>query len=250
MWRITFPPDGASELIYPHSGRYFVGAYENDLSHRATLRIEGGIMGNLGAATGSDSDWDYTKSPGLWYYGEFKTTGTSNFLKVDWKKPTSENSEFFFGYSYRHNGYHMTDGRYFIENYVQDNPPNILSSLNSTYDITYQGPHVGVTAKSKVSSALTVVGSLSYSPFAAVQGHGWWNLRDLDFIHTGPGQIWDGDIGLRFAPGNLNNAAITVGYRYQYMSLLRGTENTSSAVVWDKATSIQQGYYVSGQIRF
>lgn len=83
----------------------------------------------------------------------------------------------------------MTDGVYYTENYAAQNPPDVLSGLNSTYSATYQGPHVGIAGSSPVSSEVRVVGSLAYSPLAFYQDHGRWNLRDLDFVHTGTAQM-------------------------------------------------------------
>lgn len=248
MWRITFPTNGASELYYPQSAKYITATYENQLP-RHTLRIEGGFTtAGLSSATGSDSDWDYSQSQGLWYYGEFKSAGSSGFLNIDWAKHTAH-GEVFIGYGYRYNHFLMTEGRYYIENYVNQNPVDTLSNLHSSYDMTYQGPHVGVRTESPLSSKLSLIGTLSYSPLAYVAGHGWWNLRNLDFYHTGAGQMLDASIGIRYAPEGLKNGAVTVGYRYQRHSLLHGAESTNSAITWDKATNIQQGPYFISQFQ-
>jgi hypothetical protein len=247
-WAISFPPNGASALYYPQSSLYTMFNYENKLAHQTALRIEGGIASKMTAATGTDSDWDYTKSGGLWYYGDFTTSGTSSFINADFKKKLNENSELFYGYSYRSNNFRMNNGTYYITNYVQQQPPESMPDLNSTYDISYQGPHVGVATKTNISPNLAVVGSLSYTPATLVQGHGWWNLRQLDFYHIGLGQMWDGSVGISYMPQK--NASLTAGYRYQYASLYTGTESTSTDVSWDKATNIQKGYFFSGNIRF
>lgn len=249
MWRITFPADGASELYYPQKGTYLVAGYENALPRGKKLRVEGGLTNGLRGTTGSDSDWDYTRSPNLWYYGEFKTTGASAFANVDLVKEKA-GREFFVGYSYRQNAFRMTEGVYYIENYAAQNPPNALSGLGSTYTATYQGPHIGVRDKVDLSRRVSVVGSLAYSPLALVQGHGWWNLRNLNFEHTGLGQMVDAQIGLRYALNDKRTAAVTAGYRYQYMSLYSGTESTSDDIAWDKATSVQKGFYVTSEFRF
>lgn len=251
VWRTSFPWDGgpgASELVYPQSGKYIIASYENKLQNKTLLHIEGGFTGNIQAATGSDSDWKYADGPGLYYYGEFKTTGNSMFINIDWKKAITADSEFFFGYGYRRNNFRMTDGTYYIDegNAVLDP----LSGLNSTYDIYYHSFHVGATAQTKLSPVLTLMGTLSYSPLAAIQGNGWWNLRSLSFTHSGVGQMWDGTVGLRYAPAGRQDASVTVGYRYQYLSLYTGTEDISSTISWEKATNVQKGYYVTSEYRF
>ena len=249
-WRISFPADGSSELYYPHTSTYLTAAYENDLPHNAKLRIEGGLASTIKAATGSDSDWDYARSSSLWYYGEFKTAGSSGFVNIDWVKPAGKSAEYFLGYGYRRNNYRMTDGLYYIDNYIAHNPPNTLGSLDSTYSAVYQGPHIGIAGKSAISPRVSVVGSLAYTPLALFQGYGWWNLRSLNFEHTGAGQMVDAQIGLRFTPAGLKNGAVTAGYRYQRMSLYQGTENTSSEISWDKATNVQKGFYFTSEFRF
>lgn len=250
MWRISFPADGVSELHYPHTSTYLTASYENDLPHKAKLRIEGGLASTIKAATGSDSDWDHARSSSLWYYGEFKTTGASGFVNIDWVKPAGKNTEYFLGYGYRRNNYRMTDGLYYIDNYVMSNPPNALNGLDSTYSAVYQGPHIGIAGRSALSPRVSVVGSLAYTPLALVQGHGWWNLRSLDFVHTGAGRMVDAQIGLRYTPAGVKNGSVTAGYRYQHMSLYQGTENTGSEISWDKATNVQKGFYFASEFRF
>lgn len=249
-WHISFPADGASELYYPHTSTYVTATYENSLPRQGRLRVEGGLATTIKAATGSDSDWDYTRSSSLWYYGEFKTTGASGFVNIDWVKPAGATGEYFLGYSYHRSAYNMTDGLYYVENYSVRNPPTALAGLDSSYIATYQGPHVGVAGKSALSANLSVVGSVAYSPLALVQGHGWWNLRSLDFVHTGTGQMVDAHIGLRYTPAGAKSGSVTAGYRYKHMSLYQGTENTSSQITWDKATNIQQGFYFTSEFRF
>ena len=250
LWRISFPPAGASELYYPHSGTYLTASYENALKRGGRLRVEGGLESGAKAATGSDSDWDYSQSQGLQYFGEFKTGGKSAFVNVDWYQPGGKGHEYFFGYGYRQNAFRMTDGVYYIENYASQEPPHTLSGLNSTYTATYQGPHVGVKGQSDLSKRVSVVGMLAYSPLAYYQGHGWWNLRGLDFDHTGTGQMVDAYVGLRVALGGPRDGAVTAGYRYQYMSLYGGTESTSGQISLDKATSVQKGFYFTTEFHF
>lgn len=183
-WRITFPPNGASELYYPHSTRYFTAAYENKPSRQGFLRLEGGISGGITAATGSDSDWNYAASPDLWYYGEFQTTGSGGFLSIDFIKQRA-GGEYFLGYSYNQNTYRMTNGTYYVENYNRQNPPRSLPDLDSSYRIAYHGPHIGVRGQTRLTPAVSLTGSVAYSPFAVVEGQGWWNLRELEFTHNG-----------------------------------------------------------------
>jgi hypothetical protein len=250
VWRISFPADGASQLVYPHKSTYLTASYENSLPRWGKLRVEGGLASGVKAATGSDSDWNYTRNQNLWYYGEFKTSGASAFVNVDWVKPGGKDREYFVGYGYRQNAFRMTDGVYYIENYVAQNPPNTLAGLDSTYTATYQGPHVGVKGKSDLSERVSVVGSLAYSPLALFQGHGWWNMRGLDFDHTGAGQMVDAFVGLRYALNGAKGSSVTAGYRYQYMSLYQGTESTSADISVDKAASVQKGFYFATEIRF
>lgn len=248
LWRISFPAAGASELYYPHSSTYLTASYENTLRRGGRLRVEGGLANGVKAATGSDSDWDYSRRVDPQYYGEFKTSGASAFVNVDWYQPGGKDTEYFFGYGYRQNAFRMTDGVYYIENYVPQHPANTLTGLDSTYTATYQGPHVGVKGKSALSDRVSIVGSLSYSPLALYQGHGWWNLRGLDFDHNGTGQMVDAYVGLRYAIAD--SGAVTAGYRYQYMGLYHGTESTNADISLDKATSVQKGFYFTTEFRF
>ncbi|SMC82596.1 hypothetical protein [Sporomusa malonica] len=260
MWRITFPGDtsgladsqqansGASELYYPHSGNYATINYEYELSPNRKLTIEAGILGTLTPATGSDSDWDYSKSQDLWYYGVFQTNGSSTFINIDVKQATSPNTEFFYGYGYSNSQYSMTNGYYSIMNYVETTTS--LPNLNSTYSMVYHGPHVGFSGTKQLAPKLALVGSISYSPLALAQGQGWWNLRNLDFEHLGSGQMLDGKIGLRYLVAGRHDNALTLGYRYQQHRLYTGSEDTSSAITWTDATKIQQGWYMGGDFKF
>ncbi|MBP2651991.1 MAG: hypothetical protein H6Q74_2816 [Firmicutes bacterium] len=250
MWRISFPANGASELYYPHSGTYYVGSYQNKISNTTTLCLELGVNSAINRAIGTDSDWDYTQSSGLWYFGTFSTRGTSYFINLDWDKTLNNTSTIYYGYSFNRNAFNMTNGTYYIENYVVDTPPNTLPSLASSYTIAYQGPHIGLTKNFNLSPTIAVESSVAFTPLALVQGHGWWNLRSLDFIHTGTSQMWDAKLGLSYSPKHLNALRFSAGYRYQYLSLYQGIENTSSTITWDKATSINRGYYLTGSYKF
>jgi len=255
-WRIDFPTTGttsqasgvgASELTYPHSGTYITAHYQSTPTVKGYFTAEGGFMKEITAAVGSDADWNYANNNQYWYYGNFKTTGSSSYLNVSWHKPTSTNTEIFYGYSYRNNHFQMTNGLYTVDNYQSVNNP--LPLLNSTYNITYQGPHIGTITTKKLSSAVSAIGSLTYTPLALVQGHGWWNLRALDFDHLGPGHMMDAQVGMRYSLPK-TAGAITIGYRYQWLDIYTGSENTSSTITWDKAVTVQKGLYFTGQIRF
>ncbi|MGI6093541.1 MAG: hypothetical protein GX348_09750 [Veillonellaceae bacterium] len=253
VWRTTFPIssasdmiNGASELYYPHSGNYLTASYENEIATNKKLRIEGGIMADINNAVGSDSDWDYSKSNNVQYYGEFSTTGKSNFINVDLIKPINRTTDLFYGYSYRMNHFRMQNGTYKIWNYGSINEN--FSNLDSYYSTIYQGLHVGLTAKAPISNKVLAIGTLSYSPLAIAQGHGWWNLRGLDFKHQAPAQMFDGSIGIDWRP--TQTTSITIGYRYQRMFITKGWENISPTITWEKATSIQQGFYITGKNKF
>lgn len=256
MWRTSFPTAfsspagqrGASELYYPQTGTYIIGTYENSISKKRALRVETGFMGSLKSAVGSDSDWENQTDSAKWYYGEFTTSGTSLFINADWVQKQNAHIERYYGYSYRENSFVMTDGIYYLVNHVAQAPPLLLTDLRSTYKMIYQGPHIGWKYTSTPKHKLTAVGSLSYTPLAYIQGHGWWNLRSLDFTHTGPGQMLDTSLGIRYSPSG--SATVTVGYRYQYHSLFRGWEDTNGDISWDKATNIQQGLYFSANLLF
>lgn len=252
LWRTNFPlhstvVDGASELYYPHSGKYLMASYENQLSRKQSLFIEGGILTDITTNVGSDSDWDTSKNNNLWYYGQFKTKAKGYFITMDWQQHISNNTSLFYGYTYNSNHYSMTDGLYSIINYTAVNEP--LPNLNSYYTMTYQGPHVGITHNHPLTTTTSAFSSLSYSPWSLAQGHGWWNLRSLDFKHVGTAQMLDTKIGLRFTP-KLHNTVMTIGYRYQHFKLRKGWENLSPDISWEKATAIRQGYFFSGEMKF
>lgn len=253
MWRTSFPLDpnsnGASELYYPHSGNYITGSFETETGKNKSFRMDGGFMGNIRSGTGSDSDWNYQVGGNqLWYYGEFKTTGSAAYINLNWITHQNKNTSVFYGYSYNRNHYKMTDGIYYINNYQIESPPQQLFGLNSSYTMTYQGPHIGISTEKKVTPKISTVGSIKYSPIALAQGHGNWNLRNLEFNHTGSAQMLDTMAGVRFALSS--SSSFTVGYRYQWCSLFKGQEDLNSDIRWDKATNIQKGIYFSGTTSF
>lgn len=260
MWRITFPSStgglstftktdtGASELYYPQSGTYAIVSYEEPLSPVHKVSVELGALQTMTPGTGSDSDWDYSRSQDLLHYGVFSTDGNSTLLNVDIKHAINSESEFFYGYGYSNSKYTMTQGYYSVMNGKDVNTS--LPDLNSTYSLAYHGPHAGVAGSKQLAPKLALVGSLSYSPLTIVQGHGWWNLRSLDFQHLGTGQMLDGKIGLRYSVAGRRDNALTVGYRYQHYSLFTGTENTSDQITWSKAVKVQQGWYMGGDFSF
>ncbi|WP_371368649.1 hypothetical protein SRRS_21440 [Sporomusa rhizae] len=259
QWHITFPGNssgpsiqnansGASELYYPHSGNYATVNYEESLSPVHKVQLEVGILGSLQQGTGNDSDWDYSHSPDLWYYGMFRTSGSSTLLNLNFKHAINPGTELFYGYGYSNSLYTMKQGYYSVMNYnaVSTSLPN----LDSTYSIVYHGPHIGVTETKQLTPKLALVGSIAYAPLTVVEGHGWWNLRELDFKHTGTGQMLDGKIGLKYLVAGRQDNSLTVGYRYQRNSLYTGTENTSSDITWTKATQEQYGWYMGGEFKF
>lgn len=260
MWRINFPGYssqmsdiekatlGASELYYPQSGTYATINYETNLSPTHKLSLEVGTQGTLTPGTGTDSDWDYSRSKELWHYGVFQTDGNSTFINLDVKHPIAKDTELFYGYGYSNSQYVMSQGYYSTINYAAVSVP--LSNLHSTYSLVYHGPHVGLVGTKQLAPKLALVGSLSYSPLSVVRGHGKWNLRDLDFEHFGTGQMLDGKIGLRYNVDGRRDNSLSLGYRYQHYGLYTGSENTSSQITWTKATKIQLGWYMGGDFRF
>ncbi|MEG6585791.1 hypothetical protein [Dendrosporobacter sp. 1207_IL3150] len=253
MWRTSFPLNangyGSSELKYPHSGNYTTVSLETPLTNKKTLRVAGGFMGQIQNATGSDSDWNYPLGGNnLWYYGEFNTSGAANFIEISWVKKLNDTNSLSYGYSYSKSNYLMTDGVYYISNYQIESPPLQLENLHSTYTMIYHGPFIGIESEKKLSSKITAVGTIKYSPLAIAQGHGYWNLRDLDFRHMGIAQIIDTQAGLRFSV--IKNGAVTVGYRFKQMDIYRGWEDLSPDISWDKATSRQRGIYINGEMKF
>lgn len=252
LWRTVYPLhttvlDGASELYYPHSSTYLTASYENPISPNHSLFIESGVVTNTTPNTGSDSDWDTSKSNALSYYGQFKTKDKGHFISVDFKHRTSNHTSIFYGYTYNMNHYSMADGLYSISNYVPVNQP--LPNLNSYYNMIYQGPHIGIRHEVPVTHTLTAIGSFSYAPLMLAQGHGWWNLRNLSFDHTGTAQMIDTTIGLRYALPS-KNTTINLGYRYQSRTLRNDVESFSSAISWSKATNVTQGYFFTGEKNF
>lgn len=260
LWRITFPgygdpstigeqlADGASELYYPQAGTYATINYEKPLSPTHKINLEVGILGNFTAGTGTDSDWDYSQSENLWYYGDFKTGGSSTFINLDLKHTLNNDTEFFYGYGYSNSHYVMTQGYYSIMDY--GNTTISLPNLHSTYSLVYHGPHIGLATNKQLAPKLALVGSLAYGPLTLVQGHGSWNLRDLNFEHFGTGQMVDGKIGLRYQVADRRGNSLTIGYRFQQYKLFTGSENTSDQITWTKATKVQQGWYMGWEFRF
>lgn len=232
--------------MYPQSGTYIVANYENPIGSNRRLRIESGIMSNIDNAQGSDSDWDYSKNNAAQFYGEFNTSGTSAFMNIDSIKPVNDRTEFFYGYGYRINHFRMRNGTYKTWNYASTDMS--FENLDSYYTTTYQGIHLGLSSKVPINSKLSAISTLSYSPLAIAQGHGWWNLRDLDFRHEAPAQIFDGTVGIAWQPAHA--LAVSAGYRYQHMSISKGRENLSTAITWEKATNIQKGFYFNSTYTF
>jgi hypothetical protein len=250
-WRTTFPlngsvVNGASELYYPITGKYVTATLEYPLANHKTLTVEGGVMGSMSTAPGSDSDWDYSTGSNLWYYGTFDSNGTGHKIAVSIKNPLNRNADFFYGYSYNYNHYRMTNGLYIIENYTATD--DVLSNLDSHYTMIYDGPYAGLALHHTLSPKVTAFASAAYTPLAFAQGHGWWNLRSLDFEHIGSAQMLQGTAGLLFAPAPAYS--FTLGYRYQYDTLITGWENTSPDITWESAVNTQKGFYFSGKVNF
>lgn len=252
-WRTSFPisaadknHNGASELFYPHSGRYVTASYDNKIDTHYKLRVEGGLMGKITPSSGSDSDWDYRQKTTEQFYGQFTTTGLSSFVNIDFAKELNKNTELFYGYGYRYNKFNMQNGIYTIWNYETVN--SIYNDLDSYYTIVYQGLHIGFTTQRTLASKLSVTSTLSYSPLAVAQGYGWWNLRDLNFKHQAPAKMLDAIIGFNWSPDA--HMVITAGYRYSHMSISKGWESLSSSVSWDKATHVQKGIFVTSTTKF
>lgn len=111
----------------------------------------------------------------------------------------------------------------------------------------YHGPHVGLASSRQLTPNLALVGSFTYSPLSLVQGHGWWNLRNLDFQHLGTGRMLDGNVGLQYQVVGRRDQVLTAGYRYQHYALYTGSENTSDQITWTKADKVQQGWYMGGE---
>lgn len=254
VWRIAFPLGdngtsafGASELYYPQQGSFLTARYETPQKQTGYFSVEGAYQPKIRSQTGTDIDWNYNQGQQPWYYGQFQTDGASGYLTVNWHKPTGAGREIFYGYTYQNSNFQMTDGLYTIYDYQPVNTP--LPALQSSYNLSYQGPHIGTAVVKKISPAISLTGSVSYSPLAAVRGHGWWNLRDLDFVHTGLGQMVDTQVGIRYTLPK-TTGSITVGYRYQYLDIYKGEENTSASITWEKAATVQHGIYMSGQYYF
>lgn len=239
-WHISFPVNGASKLYYPQNTKYFLVNYSQPINTNKSLSVEyGSNQTSLG--TGSDSDWDYTKSNALWYYGEFNSKGHSYFANLNFNAINNQYSKFYYGYGYHHSNFLMTNGMYTVENYNAVSDP--LPDLNSSYTITYQGPQIGLQTEHPFNNRLSLLSTVIYAPFAVVKAHGWWNLRNLDFVQTGSGQMLDGTIGLRYMLSSKHSETVFLGYRYQQLKLNTGTENTSATIDWDKAVHVQKGLY-------
>ncbi len=87
--------------------------------------------------------------------------------------------------------------------------------LNSTYDITYGGPRLGIRVTNQVSDQVAFFGSVSYGMIAA-SATGFWNLRNLTFRHVGNGTaaVIEGAIG--WTPSE--NWMVRLGYTYATIS--------------------------------
>ena len=251
VWRTTFPlhkdaGTGASELYYPKSGQYITASIERQLSNQRLLTVEGGIIGSINKGVGSDSDWDYTLSPILWFYGEFATGGKNYYLSVNWKQPVNSHTQFFYGYSYQFNHYSMTDGLYLIEDY--DPVFHLFPNLNSYYTMIYHGPYAGISYYKPVAKKLSAFANLSYTPLALAQGHGWWNLRNLHFEHVGPAQMFNSQVGVDIQLSS--SSILSLGYRYQHNRIFAGRESSNSTISWAKASTTQKGFYFTGKHYF
>lgn len=250
-WQTTFPLhtkviDGASELNYPYENNYLVASFDKKLAKHQSLQFEVGMTTSPITKSGTDSDWDYSQNNNLWYFGTFDTQNKGLFITANWKKALTKRTDFLTGYQYNRNFYSMKNGYYSVENYSKVNVP--LVSLDSSYLMIYQGPHFGIRHTIPLTNTTALIGSFIYSPLLLAQGHGWWNLRDLSFTHTGTAKMFDTKIGLQIAINSIS--AISLGYRYQYFSLYDGQENTNPDIIWSKAVNVQKSYYMTGIMKF
>jgi len=196
-WRVRIPADPEpplSELIFPTVGTLPILTlnWSRNPPYEFTLQFGSGSMNE---GTSIDSDW-LTTSPTpslqsiqpsrgnafLWGLGvryPFRTEGRIAYTAIfGWQSWT---------YNIR-----MTDP---VTYTICD--PSVISScpplgvpqflgLNSTYDISYSGPRLGVQFTNLLSDHLALLASATLDVITS-SGTGNWNLRDLTFKHEGSG---------------------------------------------------------------
>jgi hypothetical protein len=128
-----------------------------------------------------------------------------------------------------------------------------LDTLNSTYEITYEGIWLGARGRKQTGRNTELFGSLAISPYLQAKAAGNWNLRPMTFEERGTGQGAEGNIAMTYRPNH--KVDLTLGYRYRWLMQQNGVDltyyegNTYSAD-WDEAVSIQQGMYGRLNYRF
>jgi len=241
-FRTSLAPLVASELVFPQDGNIGILSVEYGTWRKFFVNASVGIGSNSG--TSSDSDWipirtlvsvstqDCSSEPLLWDIN-------LGYRLLDKPELNAEPTfDIFVGYQHEGSEFKMTN-LYQTVTSPGFPPVGPIPGLNSTYEITYRGPRIGIKGNFKPASRWTLEGSFAYA-WLTTKGKGYWNLRNFSFIHSGGnGEGIDTKVGVGYTFARIPALSLQLDYRYLKMENKGGTGQGGTK--WDYAKSTFQG---------
>ena len=242
-----------SELEYPIEGPMYI--FNGEARFLPWLSVGG----RYGMSNFDDTEWTDTD----WAFGLEQAKGDCTaethlfdanlyYRFVDWARDDMDEelrswlladnfyADIFAGWQYQKSHFRMTNGRWTF-------PPPVepIPGLNSTYDVEYYGPRLGLRVAGskydKFSSSL----SIAYA-WITTKAEGWWNLRDFSFHQEGDGgSALDINFDLFYHP--IPNWFLGVGFNYmgwwQDEAKESGSQPGSSYSGWDIIRNVDSEIY-------
>ncbi|WP_169313133.1 omptin family outer membrane protease [Acetonema longum] len=243
VWTTYYPypysDQHISRLEFPMDGVFMVLDAKINLSETEEIGISYGRKGAK-TGTGYDSDWmpdvpetdpdnyDPDYDGRKFSLSQFDTRSKSQFFTVDYyltmEKTEKNKTQLFAGYQYQKNSFRMTNGVQVIGNGVTmptPAPGTKLTELNSTWDTTYSGLHLGIKETRQLGQKLSATAKISYAPSLQNDNEGCWNLRPMNFrLEGGKSEGYDAAVGLTYQFNS--DADVSVGYRYAELRHKKG----------------------------
>lgn len=257
-WKTSYPlppGTGASELVFPQDGSLGILSAEWGTWRKFFVNASLGIGSNSG--TSSDSDWAYgvglpdplyslsiqdcTSEPLLWDIN-------LGYRLLDKPELNAEPTfDVFVGYQHERSEFKMTNLYQTISAGPPIPPVGPIAGLNSTYEITYKGPRIGIRGDFKPAPRWTLGGSFAYA-WLTTEGKGYWNLRApvKTFTHSGgKGEGIDTNFGVNYTFARFPDLSLQLDYRYLKMENKGGgcskEWDPAGIVYWDYAKSTFHG---------
>lgn len=279
-WQISFPYDNND------SGGNGSGRIESELSFKhidspITILNASGMLnpewkicvslgfGSISSGSGTDTDRDFPSTGGVIVFSESKEdiSGDVRLWRIDlnYRMRYPDNMRSPWGLSL---GFLHYEDNLVITNGVQTisqpgwwwdpypNPPlGPFPGLHSTYDFSWDALKVGAVYEGALDERLVFSGAFSAYPLVSYRGEGFWNLRDMTFVHKATsGFGYEARLGLKYLI--TDNSEFMAGYRYFYLKAENGTDTTYFSGLYggtanlDFAEVTRQGVYAGLLYRF